>query len=163
MRVLGIDPGYDRCGVAIVATSSNPAHDAVVLFSTCIETDRGASFDERLFAVVVGIEKSIVAHSPTHCVLEGLFFSANKTTALKVAEVRGALRVLARQHNLPVHEYSPAEIKMALTGSGNATKDVVARMVRMRSDVGERSARDDEFDALAIAITGLVSLGASRR
>ncbi len=152
MRVLAIDPGYGRCGIAVVEKGEGKE---AVLFSTCIETPASMSFAERLRSVIDEIERAISAHSPEAVAMERLFFTNNQKTAMRVAEVRGAVISSAAAAGLTVHEYGPGEIKSATTGDGRADKKQVASMVKMLVKIDQSVRLDDEYDAIAIALTHL--------
>lgn len=152
MKVLSIDPGYGRCGVAVL---DGDARKAVVKFSTCIETPAKANFAERMTSVVTTIEHLIETHKPDFYVIEELFFSKNTTTAMKVAEVRGALIYIATRANIPIIEMHPGAAKIALTGYGKATKDQMEFMVKKLIDLPEGKRIDDEFDAIALGLAAL--------
>lgn len=152
MRVLAIDPGYGRCGIAIVEKSGGK--DAV-LFSSCIETPASQEYTERLRTVIEAIERTIAAHSPDALAMERLFFTNNQKTAMRVAEVRGAILSLAAAAGLTAHEYGPGEIKVATTGDGRADKKQVAAMVKLLVTMPTPVRLDDEYDAIAIGLTHL--------
>jgi crossover junction endodeoxyribonuclease RuvC len=152
MRVLAIDPGYGRCGIAVLERSS--AGDAVI-YSDCIETSAADAFNDRLAAVAAECERVLMRHEPECLALEKLYFAKNRTTALKVAEVRGALLSMAAARDLPVHEYAPSEIKSAAAGSGNADKAQVAKMLHLLVRIEKPIRHDDEYDAIAVGLTHL--------
>ena len=152
MRVLAIDPGFGRCGVAVVEKINGKE---TLLFSECIETSSKQSFPERLGEVVSRCTKALEAYAPDAFALERLYFTNNQKTAMQVAEVRGALIVLAAQHGLAVSEYTPGQVKSAVAGSGNADKKQIAKMVHVLMKIEKSIAHDDEYDALAIGLTHL--------
>jgi len=154
MRVLGIDPGYDRCGVAVAERDASGKD--VLLYSTCITPPKG-EHAERLRVIVTEVEHITEEYVPTVCAIEKVFFSKNQKTALAVAEARGALLATVSRAGLPVAGYSPQEIKLAMTGYGKSTKGQVADMVTKLVSVRENVQYDDEFDAIAIALTHLAS------
>lgn len=155
MRVIAIDPGYDRCGVAIIERQKNREH---VVFSTCIETNKKDVFEKRLLEVGLRIEKIIEEHKPQHMALESLYFTNNQKTAMHVAEVRGAIQYIAGLHNLPIHEYTPNQVKLAVTGSGRADKKQMISMINRLVIVKKNIAHDDEYDAIGVGITCLAHL-----
>lgn len=152
MRIIAIDPGYDRCGVAILEKNTSPS--LVYITSLCIETSTKKQLYERVADIVSGIEQVITEYQPTHCAIEKLFFTNNQKTAMGVSEARGAIMNAAHRHGLTIHEYTPNEIKVAVTGSGRADKTQVTTMVTKLIAIpnGEKR-RDDEYDALAVGIT----------
>lgn len=155
MKVLGIDPGYGRCGVAVVEKVN---HKEVLLYSDCIETSAKDDFAVRLMQVADECARLIREHAPEAVAMEKLFFSNNQKTAMQVAEVRGALINCASQFGLTVSEYSPGEIKSAVASSGSADKKQIAAMLRMLIKIDKPIRHDDEYDAIAIAVTHLARL-----
>ena len=153
-RILGIDPGFDRVGVAILSGGSSKQE---LLYSTCILTDKKDSHADRLLTVGVGIQKIIEEWKPTALGIEKLFFNQNVKTALKVAEARGVIIYEAVSHGLLIFEYSPQEIKIATTGYGKAAKGDVERMVLKLINLKKPPKFDDETDAIAVGITHLAS------
>lgn len=151
MRVLGIDPGYDRLGLAVL--EGDPSKP-IVIWSDCVTPAKGAPH-ERLAEVYAAVSSAILHYSPDKLSLETLFFSTNKKTALSVAESRGAILAAAGTHHLRVSEYSPATVKLAVTGHGGADKSAIARMIPHLVTLPERKRLDDELDAIAVAIAGL--------
>jgi crossover junction endodeoxyribonuclease RuvC len=120
MRIVAIDPGYDRCGVAVLekTNTSSPLY----VTSLCIETSTDKKLHERIADIVTALEEIILEYQPTQCAIEKLFFTNNQKTAMGVSEARGALMNAAHRHGLAVYEYTPNEIKVAVTGSGKADK-----------------------------------------
>jgi crossover junction endodeoxyribonuclease RuvC len=155
MRVLGIDPGYDRMGVAIMDRVSGK--DTLVL-SSCVLTDKALPFETRLEAIGRAVTVLINEHRPEAVALERLFMSKNQRTAMRVAEVRGAVIYLAELHACKVFEYTPQEVKVALTGYGKSDKGQVTRMVHRLFPNARKDALDDEYDAIAVAATCLASV-----
>src|ERR1041385_8469229 len=152
MRVIGVDPGYGRCGVAIVDRSGGQEH---LVYSECIETAAGADFPERLRAVIEVVSRLILEYQPHAFAIEKLYFQKNQKTAMRVAEVRGALIDAASRYGVPVSEYTPGQVKSASAGTGNANKHAVAVMVRALLKIQKTIRHDDEYDAIAIGITHL--------
>lgn len=153
MRVLGVDPGYERLGVAILEKA--PKQIEVLLFSGCLRTDAKQEFSDRLLSLGREFTQIIKDQKPSHMAMEGLFFTNNKKTAMRVAEVRGLLIYLAKNSGLEVFEYNPLSIKTALTGYGKATKQQVEAMVRQLIRLDNTKRIDDEMDAIAVALTHL--------
>lgn len=156
MKVLAIDPGYGRCGVAVVEKG---AGKEILIYSHCIETSAETEFGERLTTVVRACERLLKQHAPDCVAMEKLYFSKNQKTAMRVAEVRGALLSLAGGAGIPVHEYTPGEVKSAVAGAGNAGKEQVARMLHALITIDKVIQHDDEYDAIAIGITHLALAG----
>jgi crossover junction endodeoxyribonuclease RuvC len=151
MRVLSIDPGYGRCGVAVLESGR-----AVKLqYSACIETDAKLAFGERLRTVGNEIVRLIEEFNVDALAIEELYFSGNQKTALRVAEVRGMIVYLAAANGLPLIEYNPLSVKVAVTGYGRASKEQVIKMVRQLVETPKKRMLDDEYDAIAVGITAL--------
>jgi crossover junction endodeoxyribonuclease RuvC len=165
-RIIGIDPGYDRCGVAIVeGTVQKPR----LVFSCCIETDRKLSFPERILFIFKCLSDIMEEHKPTDCSIEDLFFTTNQKTAIKVAEARGVCLLAAAHFKLKIGEYTPLQVKTYLTSYGRADKKQVYFIVEkiLKLDFSGKTAdsitlkkewsqkQDDEIDAIAIALTHL--------
>lgn len=161
MKVLAIDPGYGRCGVAVV--EKNGGNRETLLYSMCIETSADEEFGARLNAVATECSRLLEAHTPDCVAMEKLYFSNNQKTAMRVAEVRGAILAIAGAAGLPVFEYTPGQIKSAAAGSGSADKKAVAMMVRSLVIMDNRARLDDEYDAIAIGITHLAHAGSFAR
>jgi crossover junction endodeoxyribonuclease RuvC len=151
MKILGIDPGYDRLGLAVIeGTSSKP----VYIWSECFEPPKGLPKD-RLSSVYGAVAKAIKKHTPDRIAVEALYFSANKKTALSVAQARGAILAACGAHAIPVLECTPNQVKVAVTGYGSADKKAIANMIPKLITLPEKIRMDDELDALAISICGL--------
>lgn len=151
MKVLAIDPGYGRLGIAVV--EGDPSRPTLVM-SACLVPDE----DEpslRLAEIAHTVQEAIRSHSPDILGIETLFFSKNKKTALGVAEARGAVLATAGLANLPVVECSPQEVKLAVTGHGAADKKAIALMLPKLIALPDKKRLDDELDAIAVGITTL--------
>ena len=151
MRILALDPGYDRLGIAIV--EGDPSKPRVV-WSDCITPKKG-SRSERLAHVSVVVARAIIDHAPDALALETLFFSTNKKTALGVAEARGAILAQAGGATLAIIECSPQQVKLTVTGYGAADKKAIALMVPRLVELSKKKRLDDELDAIAVGITAL--------
>jgi crossover junction endodeoxyribonuclease RuvC len=148
LRLLGIDPGLQRCGWGLVtaegARLSYVAHGV-------IKADAKRTLAERLVEIMVGLEAVIAAHAPDEAAVEETFVNSNARSALALGQARGAAMIAPAKAGLPVAEYAPAVIKKAVVGNGQAEKDQVAFMVRrLLPTAGAVSA--DAADALAVAI-----------
>ena len=151
MRIVAIDPGFDRLGIAVLeGTASKP----VLVWSDCVRPPKGDTA-MRLAHVSRAVHTAIDTYTPDFLAIETLFFSVNKKTAIGVAEARGAILAAAGLAALPVIEYSPQQIKNAVTGYGNADKAAVARMIPRLLNLPARVRIDDEMDAIALGITAL--------
>lgn len=156
MRIIAIDPGYDRVGVAIV--QKNPRERENLLYSDCIQTDARALFEERLRTIGEAVTRVIVDYDPDALAIEKIFFEKNQKTAMHVAEARGVMRYVAVQHKLPVYEYTPLEVKKAVTGNGHASKEQIMKMLPHLVHIDKKIEFDDEHDAIAIGLTCLAHL-----
>ncbi len=151
MNVLGIDPGYDRLGIAVISgDASRPTHE----YSECFTPDT-KDFLERLLLCGKHIAATLDTHTPDAVALETLFVTKNQKTAMHVAELRGVLLYEARKRSLPIFEYTPSQVKLAVTGHGASDKRGVEDMVKRLVTLPTREMIDDEYDAIAIAITHL--------
>jgi crossover junction endodeoxyribonuclease RuvC len=152
MRVLGIDPGFERLGVAVLEKEKGGKE--VLLFSECFKTSKQLEFTERLKLIGEELETIISKYKPTHLGIETLYFETNKTTAMRVAEVRGAVLYLAGKYGMKICEYTPLQIKSAVTGYGKADKKAVMMIVPklIKIDASKKMI-DDELDAIAVALT----------
>ena len=149
MRVLGVDPGVARTGVAVVAGSPGQLH---LVHAECIGTDLDAPDAVRLTQLLEAIELTCAAHAPDEAAVEQLFFATNRQTAMRVAEARGVVLCGLARCGLAVAEYTPAQVKEVLTGWGGAAKAQVGRMTRALLDVESIDGPDDVTDACAVAI-----------
>jgi crossover junction endodeoxyribonuclease RuvC len=153
--IIAIDPGYDRCGVAILTEEDGKP---VIIYSVCLTSDKNSHQHERLAFIYQQLENLVTKYKPEYLCIETLFFSVNKKTAFKVAEARGAILALAGNNNLSVIELSPQAIKIAMTGSGNATKEQVQKMVRLTVKLSAETKLDDEIDAIALGVASLQTI-----
>jgi crossover junction endodeoxyribonuclease RuvC len=152
MRVLAIDPGYDRLGIAVMEKRENKE---VLLHSLCLQTNGTDNLPERFFNIGQKIEELIEEYEPNAVGIETLFFNKNIKTAIGVAQARGIIIYLAKKAGCTVYEFGPQEIKIAVTGYGKSDKTAVIDMVkRLVKDVPQ-NALDDEYDAIAVGITCL--------
>ncbi len=154
MRILAIDPGYERVGVAILEkdASLNRGKETL-LYSDCFKTSAKIPFYERLNLIANEITAVIETHSPKALAIETLFFSKNQKTAMQVSEARGVIIQQASHKGLAIFEYDPVEIKVAITGYGKSDKHQITAMVPKLVQINKKIAHDDEFDAIAIGIT----------
>ena len=150
MRVLSFDPGYERLGVAVMEDGQKLP---LVIYSECFKTSKTLSQPERLANISEKIKSLILEFKPEVVSLEKLFFQKNQKTALKVAEVRGIILSLASASLAEVVDFSPQDIKIAVTGYGNADKRSVMKMVPVLVSGLKKTESDDEIDAVAIGVT----------
>lgn len=145
MPILAIDPGYERLGIAVLEKEK-------VLFSDCFRTSAKLSFEERLCLLGKEVESTIKKFKPTALVIENLFLGNNQKTAMRVAEVRGAIIFICIKAGLSIKELTPMQIKMAVTGNGRSTKDQVIKMIHLLVPNFKKGALDDEYDAVAAGL-----------
>ncbi|QSO52477.1 crossover junction endodeoxyribonuclease RuvC [Alicyclobacillus curvatus] len=156
-RILGIDPGLARLGYGVVDLEGT---DILPVDYGCLETPPEWSTMKRLQFLYHEITSIIKKHTPEIMVVEQLFFYKNVTTAFVVGQARGVAILGGVESGLEYAEYTPMQVKLAVTGYGKATKTQVQDMVRILLKLSERPEPDDTADALAIAIT---HANASRR
>src|SRR3989344_4410072 len=174
MRILGIDPGYERLGIAVlekVVSVRRPADYGVpkksayaesygetrekVIFSECFKTSSKLEFSERLLLIGDEVRKIIKKYQPDVLAIETLFLTTNQKTVMRVAEARGVVIYEAVQARLKIFEASPPQIKLATTGYGKADKMQINKMVKLLVEIDNSKKSDDELDAIAIALTAL--------
>lgn len=155
MLVLGIDPGTATTGYGLVRETVN-GNLQVVEYGT-IETPAGLEQEKRLHLLYDRIVEIILLHQPDCGAVEKLFFRRNVTTAIAVGQARGVTVLAMAQHHMPVAEYTPMEVKQAVSGYGNADKKQVQAMVKAILEMKELPRPDDAADAMAIAICHLHS------
>ena len=151
MKILGIDPGIGICGFGLIEASSRAGAKALDYGAVTTKVD--APIPARLKELYDSLLQVFDETKPEVVAVEKLFFSKNITTGIVVAEARGIILLIAEQRGLPVHEYSPNQIKMALAGYVAATKTQIEEMVRVHLGLERKPKPDDAADALAVAIT----------
>lgn len=149
MRILGIDPGYAILGWAVIEIRGNS-------FKTVAYGDVNTSADmdmtDRLKYLYASLMEIIYEYEPEEAAIEELFFNTNTTTALKVGQARGVVILACANSGLKIFEYTPLQIKQALTGYGRAEKKQVQVMVKKILNLKEIPKPDDTADALACSI-----------
>ncbi len=149
--ILGIDPGYGRCGFGIIEEINR---EWIVRTHGIISTKKETSFPDRLCEIAADVRAIITANKVHALVIEELFFGKSSTTALKVAEARGVIIQVARESGAEVIEVKPNEVKLALTGYGRAEKKQMQEMVKTVFKLNAIPKPDDAADALAVAWCG---------
>jgi crossover junction endodeoxyribonuclease RuvC len=147
--VLGIDPGTAITGYGIVRSDGQTLES--VTFGT-ITTAAGLSLPDRLERLYGELEELIRTYHPTQAAVEELFFAKNARTALSVGHARGVVLLALVHGGLSTHEYTPLQVKQAVTGYGRATKEQMQQMVRLLLGLPSIPQPDDAADALAVAI-----------
>lgn len=153
MRILGIDPGYDRLGIAIIDFDPKTKKN-ILLYSECFETNRKRDILFRLNDIGEKVRAIIETFEPKALAIETLFLSKNQKTAMRVSEARGIIMYEAVKNGLDVKEFSPMNIKMAITSDGSADKSMMMKMVPLLIKMPQKKKiLDDEYDAIAVALT----------
>jgi crossover junction endodeoxyribonuclease RuvC len=150
MTILGIDPGYDRIGIAIVEKINGRN---ILLHSECFTTSSKLPFYDRLVKIQDRISAIIAKFKPDVLSIETLFITKNQKTGMRVAEARGAVAVAASKMGIEVFEYSPPEIKAAITSDGRSDKTQMVKMIPILIKMSPGKRHDDEYDAIAAALT----------
>ena len=165
MLTLGVDPGIANLGFGLVRGDTDP----VLVEFGCLVTDSAASTAKRLLVLHTGIERVLESHEVTDIAIEQTLFGQNASTAISVAQASGIVMLSAARRGIDVTEYSPPQIKNAVTGKGNADKYHVQEMVKTILKLAEPPEPHHAADALAAAICHLHNhrlasrLAASRR
>lgn len=160
MRVLGIDPGYAIVGYGVIDFN---ASNYIPVTYGAITTNSKTDFNVRLEQIYDSLDIIIKRTKPHAMSVEKIFFQNNQKTAINVAQARGVIMLVAQKNNLPVFEYTPLQIKTAVTGYGVAKKPQVMEMTRRLLKLKEVPKPDDTADALAIAICHTQASGTSLR
>jgi crossover junction endodeoxyribonuclease RuvC len=155
MLVIGIDPGIATTGYGLVKDSEDGSLDTVTY--GVIETSPSMAISLRLLELYQRLSEIILLHRPQGGAVEKLFFQRNVRTAMNVGQARGIAMLILGQSKIPVAEYSPLEVKQAVTGYGGADKHQIQEMVRALLSLKEIPRPDDAADALAVAICHLHS------
>ena len=151
MVILGIDPGYDRLGVAIIDKQAK--RQEAVIYSDCLRTSSRDGIYARFAHIGKEICRVMDKFKPDVLSIENLFITKNQKTAMRVAEVRGIIIYESIRRGMPIYEYSPMEIKTAITGDGSSDKSRMLKMIGLLVDLPQKKAVDDEYDAIAVALT----------
>lgn len=157
MRIIGIDPGTATTGYGII--EEDERKDLRVIAYGIIQTEAGLAAEKRLLEINQQMNEILLLHRPDYSAVEKLFFQRNITTAIAVGQARGVILLALAQQNVPLAEYTPNEIKQAVTGYGSATKKQIQEMIRTLLNLKEIPKPDDAADALAIALTHLHARG----
>lgn len=151
MIIIGIDPGTTQIGYGIIKNEGNKFK--ALDYGIIKNTGKDKLFDYKKTAKELG--KLITKHKPEIAVVERLFFFKNQKTVMSVGEMRGVIMLTLANHNLPVLEFTPLQVKQSLSGYGRADKNQIQRMVRLVLGINQEIKPDDAADALAIAICGV--------
>lgn len=149
MKILGIDPGSGIIGFGVIEKNPKPK----LIDAGVIRTTIGNDDADRLVELYDSIQELIREFKPDIACVEKLFFAQNVTTAMKVSQSRGVILLALAEAKIPIYEYTPLQIKMAMTGYGRATKAQIQEMVRVQLGLKSKPKPDDCADALACALT----------
>lgn len=147
--ILGIDPGYAIVGWGVLKYDNNKF---TPLAYGAVTTNAGTPFDTRLNTIYEGVDEIIKKYRPEAMSIEKLFFNTNTTTAIDVAQARGVILLAAKHNQVPYYEYTPLQVKQAVTGYGRAEKRQVMELTRILLNLEKVPRPDDTADALAMAI-----------
>jgi len=150
MIILGIDPGLATLGYGVIEADNNRRR--LIQFGT-LTTPAGQPMPQRLRAIFQGMNQLMDIYQPDDVAFEELFFSKNITTGMAVSAARGVALVAVVQRTDNLYEYTPMQIKQAVTGYGGADKHQVQQMVKMLLNMKDIARPDDAADALAVALT----------
>lgn len=152
-RILGIDPGLETTGISVIDISDLSSYK--IIFCDCIITSKNKKIPQRLSEIYERISEVIQKYEPFCLAIEELFFAANVKTAMNVGQARGTVLLAAFLNNMEIYEYTPLEVKQAITGYGRANKEQIKYMIKVILKIKENSfipKKDDAWDSLAIAV-----------
>ncbi len=152
MKILSIDPGYERLGIAILEKVVGEKKE-ILIYSDCFKTKANIPFHERLKLIGQEIKKVVNTYSPEALSIETLFFTNNQKTAMMVSEARGVVIYEASCAGLKVFEYTPLQVKMAVAGHGSGDKKQIIKMIPLLVNINKEIKHDDEYDAIALGLT----------
>ncbi|MCH2112535.1 MAG: crossover junction endodeoxyribonuclease RuvC [Planctomycetes bacterium] len=157
-RILGIDPGTRMAGWGVLESSSPPRR----LASGALRLGDRQSLPDRLLALRDGVEALLDEWLPNEVAIEDAFIGRNARSAMRLGEARGVIIAAVRGRGIPLREWTPAEVKRRVAGSGTASKELVARYVASQLSVHEEFGSFDESDSLAIALCSALEWGDTR-
>ena len=147
-RILGIDPGFGILGYGFIDVKGSKV--SLVDYGV-IRTSPGEAIPDRLIKIYDELHSVVEKHCPDESAVEQLFFFRNVTTAIDVGEARGVILLVLRQLGIPIYEYTPHQIKQAVTGYGRSEKGQIQRAMKTFLGMKETPKPDDAADALAVA------------
>ena len=159
MRVMGVDPGYAIAGYGVVDAEGRCLRS--VTFGA-VTTPAHTAFEERLAEIYADFKELLGVYQPDAMAIESLFYQNNQKTAIAVAEARGVILLAAQQAGVPIYEYTPLQVKQAVTGYGKAGKKQIQEMTLRLLSLREVPKPDDAADALAIAVCHANSAGSAQ-
>ena len=149
---MGIDPGYARLGFGIIKFFQDSSKMDILDYGV-LETSSREKHENRLLAIQKGIQRLIKKFRPDTVAIEKIFLAKNRKTGIQVAEARGVILATAALLKLEIAEYSPLEVKIAITGNGHCDKGDMQEMVKILCSLDEIPKPDDAADGLANALT----------
>lgn len=149
MKILGIDPGTATTGFGVIETDG---HKHTFVDAGVITTPAKQALELRLETIYDDLTELLKEHKPDHCAVEELFFAKNVTNAMSVSHARGVILLAIIKAGIDHSEYTPMQIKQAMTGYGKAEKQQIQEMVRIMLNMKSIPKPDDAADALAVAI-----------
>jgi len=149
MRILAIDPGFDRCGYAVF---DKQAQEPTYITSGLIEPKKSKNHEKRFLEIYDLLTQTIDTHKPDKIIIEQLFFFKNQKTVVAVAQVQGAIMLLCAQKGIPVEFLTPLAIKSAVTGYGLSDKKSVQKMLKLTLNLNGELKSDDQADAIAAGL-----------
>ena len=152
MKVLGIDPGYERLGIAILEKNKGDQKESLV-YSDCFKTSSKIPHHQRLSLIFEELNRLIKEFKPDALSIETLFFNTNQKTVMNVSESRGVIVALCSFNKMDIKEFSPLQIKSAVTGNGRSDKNGVIKMIPLLIKLDKKIKHDDEYDAIAAGLT----------
>jgi crossover junction endodeoxyribonuclease RuvC len=152
MRVIGIDPGIERLGYAIIDYNKS---EYKLISMGLVKTDKAERKSKRIYQIYNDLKSLISNYKPEILSLETLIFSKNAKTATTISEVRGIILLLSEESRLILKEFTPLQVKMQISGYGKADKKQIAQSVKMLLHLNEIPKPDDITDAIAIALCGI--------
>jgi len=155
MSIFSVDPGYERLGLAIINGSVG---NEKLAFSECFITSSKTLHSVRLSQIGEKIDNVLDTHTPKLLAIETLYFNTNQKTAIKVSEARGVVIERVARRGIPVVEFTPGQIKIAVTGYGKSEKAQVINMTKQLITIPDKKTYDDEYDAIAVGLTAIASL-----
>lgn len=181
MIILGIDPGYGKCGWAILAKQGKSQTPNIknqtnsksqiqnfknltpyplsltprLVACDCIETDSKKDLPDRLKEIYDAVEYIIKKYNPTELAIESLFFFKNQKTVMQVSQARGVIIAACKNYGLNVSEYTPLQVKQAVIGYGRGDKEQIQKMIKLHLYDQVMPKQDDAADAVAVGITHL--------
>ncbi|HNU96187.1 MAG TPA: crossover junction endodeoxyribonuclease RuvC [Candidatus Magasanikbacteria bacterium] len=150
MRILGIDPGYGRMGYGVIEKKQSGQWKALVY--GCLNTDSKKSFVCRLMEIKEKVDALSKKYKPEVMGVEKLFFFKNAKTAMDVGQARGAILLAGIENKMEIYEFTPLQVKQAITGYGKAEKKQIQKMTATVLGLKQKIKSDDAADALAVAV-----------